>query len=237
MLTRIAVISDIQGNAIALESVLAKILQDGIDQIICLGDLASGPEPTQVLALLHEYDVICVRGNMDEVLVDPPSLNGLEGDDLKYVEMDRWCFEQLSSADKAFLHDLPLTYASDDLLCFHGSPLSSEDVIAASTPDERLETMLKDTDETILMTGHMHLPMLRTFGDQVIVNPGSVGLPYGGKRLMPTRAEYALLAISEADYAISFHQVYYDIHVFSQRLLTSNMPHAEWYLSQWQTKS
>ncbi len=50
---------------------------------------------------------------------------------------------------------------------------------------------------------------------------------------MPTRAEYALISVTDSDFAIGFHQVYYEPVIFKQRVLGSGMPHAEWYLSKW----
>lgn len=234
---QITIISDIQGNAFALEHVLRQARRAGTGRVLCLGDLASGPEPVAVLDLLRAYDVTCVRGNMDEVLVDPPAYSGSDADERKYAEIDRWGHEQLSAAHRDHLRTLPLTVSFEagmlSGLCFHGSPGSTEDVIDSTTPAERLDELLKDTNETILITGHMHLPMLRAFGDRVILNPGSVGLSYGGKRLMPTRAEYAVLSVTGSDFAITFHQTDYDPGAFKRRLLVSGMPHAEWYASKW----
>jgi predicted phosphodiesterase len=46
---RIAVVSDIHGNGPALEAVLAEIEQEQVDQLVCLGDVAIGPQPGAAL--------------------------------------------------------------------------------------------------------------------------------------------------------------------------------------------
>ncbi len=234
---KIAVISDIQGNAVALEHVLQEIHRHGIDRIVCLGDVASGPEPAKVISLLREKNVMGVRGNMDDVILNPLAYTGSDEAEQKYTVMDHWCHQQLSASDRDYLRDLPLTYALDlgllTGLCFHGSPHSPEDVVEAVTPADQLHALLRDTPQSVLITGHMHQPMLRKFGEQFIINPGSVGLPYGGRRLMPVCAEYAILSVTGRDLNIAFQQVHYDPALFKQRVLASGMPHSEWYLSKW----
>jgi predicted phosphodiesterase len=66
---RIALISDIHGNATALEAVLADLHQQHVDAIICLGDVATiGPQPKQILAKLKAVECICLLGNHDAAL-------------------------------------------------------------------------------------------------------------------------------------------------------------------------
>jgi predicted phosphodiesterase len=61
----LAILSDIHGNLVALDTVLAEFAQRSIDQYICLGDVASsGPQPHQVLERLRGFDWFCVQGNM-----------------------------------------------------------------------------------------------------------------------------------------------------------------------------
>jgi predicted phosphodiesterase len=65
-------VSDLHGNALALEQVFSRIARQGADQIICLGDVATlGPEPERVLELLHESGALCILGNHDEFMLRP----------------------------------------------------------------------------------------------------------------------------------------------------------------------
>jgi len=235
---RIAIINDIQGNALALEHVLAHRQQQSIDRIICLGDLVSGFEPCRVLELIRAHDILTVRGNMDEVILNPRAvtLDAAETTQ-KYAAIDIWCQQQLSDADKAYLRALPLTYALDveavSMLFCHAAPNAVDDVLDSMTPDEQVGQMLRGFSQTIIATGHMHNPMLRRFGEQTIINPGSVGLPYGAKRPMPVVAEYAILSIASTTFNVTFHRIAYAHAELQQRILGSNMPHAAWYSSLW----
>ena len=63
-MARVAIISDIHGNGVALDAVLADIARDDVDNVICLGDLAAGgPQPDAVISRLRELDCQVVRGN------------------------------------------------------------------------------------------------------------------------------------------------------------------------------
>jgi len=236
MTQRIALINDIQGNAVALETILRQ-LAGSVDQIVCLGDLVTGPEPIRVLRLMRQHDVISVRGNMDEVVLNPPTCTGDDESEQKYAEIDAWCAIQLTHVDRVYLEELPLSVSVSvghfEMVCCHGSPQSNTDVIDVTTSDNNLENMLSDTQAHIVATGHMHLPMLRYLDERLLINPGSVGLPSGGKRLMPTRAEYAVITFVEGTLSVAFHRIEYPFADFERRLMNSNMPHSKWYLSKW----
>src|SRR5271165_3536837 len=101
---KVALISDIHGNLLALEKVLRHLDAEGTDEIICLGDVAAtGPNPHEVLGLLRARKIPCVMGNTDEWLLNPvPRKPG--GKELKIIEhVDLWCSKQLTRTDRAFL--------------------------------------------------------------------------------------------------------------------------------------
>jgi len=70
---RIALIADIHGNLVALETVLHELAQESIDQILCLGDVgALGPQPHEVIDRLRQLQCTVVLGNTDAWLLAPP---------------------------------------------------------------------------------------------------------------------------------------------------------------------
>ena len=67
---RIAVFSDIHGNGLALEAVLADIQAKAPDRLVCLGDaIQGGPQPAQVVRRLRELQCPVVMGNADAWLL------------------------------------------------------------------------------------------------------------------------------------------------------------------------
>src|SRR5436309_3510634 len=122
---RIGLISDIHGNLFALETALAELDAEKLDDLICLGDVAAlGPEPGAVLARLQALGCPVVMGNMDEWLLSPPDLS--EADELDQA-LIQWHTGQLNDAERAYIRAFPPTIERSlgderTLLCFHGSP-------------------------------------------------------------------------------------------------------------------
>ena len=70
---RFAAIADIHGNYLALEAVLADIRTQGIDAIVNLGDMVSGPlDARRTMDVLKALDAVHVLGNHDRYLIDRP---------------------------------------------------------------------------------------------------------------------------------------------------------------------
>ena len=100
---RIALISDLHGSEFALNAVLADIARTGVDQIICLGDVATlGPRPREVLARLAELRCICILGNHDEFMLDERLIRSYSEAPI-IVEAVDWCRAQLSRAELDFI--------------------------------------------------------------------------------------------------------------------------------------
>jgi putative phosphoesterase len=231
---KIAVFADIQGNAIALEAALNDMRRHQPDRRICLGDVVTGAQPVRCLQLLREANCRVVQGNMDAAVLNLSAYDGDDDDERRYSEIDQWCYAQLSAEDRRYLADLPAQLALDTpfgrLLCVHGSPRSFDDMIDAATSESQLATMLTDCEADVLAVGHMHTPLLRRFGSMKIVNPGSVGLPYGARRPMPCRAQYAIVQAGAAQ----FYSVNYEVSAMKRGLLNSAMPHRDWFAARWQ---
>jgi putative phosphoesterase len=200
---RIALISDIHGNYLALEHVLADARRAGADQIACLGDVATlGPCPTDVLRTLRELACPCILGNHDAFLLDP-TLVGRYTKAPVIVDAIDWCRSQLSAEDLAFVRtfapemDLPLT-GGRRLHLFHGSPDSNTQDVLATTGDDELELLLGGRRADVMAGGHTHIQMLRQHRGSWVVNPGSVGMPFrryvaGARPEIMAHAEYAMV--------------------------------------------
>src|SRR6266550_9558574 len=179
---RIGLISDVHGNLPALEAVLADLELQAVDRTICLGDLASGPWPGETVRRLAALEPACVVGNWDAWILDGvvPCDNGETGS--KLLALGSFWAEQLDDADRAFMRSaesrLELDTEGGSLLFVHGSPRSYNEPILATTPAEELARMLGDAAPRVLVVGHTHVQMLRRLPETVIVNPGSVGLPF-----------------------------------------------------------
>src|SRR5262245_50507124 len=148
---RIAVISDMHGNCVALDAVLADLRRDPADQIVCLGDaIQGGPQPAEVVARLRELGCPVVMGNADAWLLSGQATSdeGISAERLsKMSDVRVWSLAQLSNADRAFIAqfrptvEIPLR-GGRSLLCFHGSPTSFDDIILPTTPEADFQNLL-----------------------------------------------------------------------------------------------
>ncbi len=213
---RIALVSDIHANEIALEAVLADADRLGVDAIACLGDVATlGPKPHEVLQRLRERCAWFILGNHDEYMfVD--EVDGSHVADPGVRSAVTWCRAALSPDEVAFLRSFERSVDVDlgaaRLSLFHGSPRSNEEDVLAETAEATLDALLGAVDATVMAGGHTHVPMVRRHRDRFVVNPGSVGLPFqryvgGGPPRILAAAEYAIVEARGADVSATLRRV------------------------------
>ncbi|MFN8177620.1 MAG: metallophosphoesterase family protein [bacterium] len=245
---RIAVLSDIHGNGVALDAVLADIPRQSVDAIVCLGDaVQGGPQPADVVARLREIACPVVMGNADAWLLSGATTRQENIAPERLVKMQavrEWSLAQLSEQDRAFIARFAPTVTVNRggrrLLCFHGSPSSFDDVILPTTPEDEVQRLLGAHAEkqagghagTILAGGHTHLQQIRRVGGGFFFNPGSVGLAYAQHqpeehfRVDPW-AEYAVLTLESSGTGLEFRRVPFDTAELIRRYRESGRPHAD----------
>jgi putative phosphoesterase len=174
----VAALSDIHGNLPALEAVLADVERAGVDAVVVAGDTVSGPFPAEVFDLLGSVDARIVRGNADR-------LAEVERFD---EDQARWNEERLGAKRLATVAGWPLTldFDADGLgrvLVCHSTPRSDEPIYTRTTPDDALVEILGPVDADVLVCGHTHMQYDRRLSTGLrVVNLGSVGMPYEGRR-------------------------------------------------------
>lgn len=217
---RIALISDLHGNQLALDAVLAEVARLACDQLICLGDVATlGPCPRQVIATLRRLGCVCILGNHDAFLLDPDLIHTYT-EAPPVVEAVSWCQDQVTDDDRAFLATfqdrlrIPLP-GGRSLLVFHGSPRSHMEDLVEDTPDAALDEALDGLTADVLAGGHTHLQLSREHRGMLLVNPGSLGLPFaayvsGGQPVVLPRTDFGVLHADEDGVSFETHQLALD---------------------------
>jgi putative phosphoesterase len=232
---RIAILSDIHGNLVALDAVVADARRERVEQFICLGDVAgNGPQPHQVIQRVRELGCPVVRGNTDEWFLVEQTYDPKSEKENRLMEMVRWGIGQISSADLEFIRTfqprIEIALGNDaTMLCFHGSPQSNTDTILATTPDDELPRLLGDHHATLMAGGHTHRQMLRWFKEMMIINPGSVGLPIE----RTAWGEYALIDSQDGRLTAEFKRVPFDVSALIRSARESGMPQFEWWAGAW----
>lgn len=243
---RVALISDMHANAVALDAVLAELERDRVDEIVSLGDVAQGgAQPAQVVDRLRELGCRCVFGNSDEFLLTlDPGAEELDEDQLRRVlAVGRWSREQLGPERLEFLGTFEPTVevgleGGRKLVCCHASPSSNEEIVVPQTPREHVRALIGDADA--VAGGHVHRQWLDRFGRRSWIGVGSVGLAFdyeerAGEPVFLPYAEYAVAGVSRGVVDVEFRRVPYDVAAVLGSIRDSGMPEAEHFAAQWQT--
>ena len=183
-LRRVAVLSDVHGVLPVLDAVLAEPDILTADLVVVTGDHAAGPQPGAVLDRLTGLGdrVLLVRGNADRELVA-----AARGEPIEILDpVVPWAAAALTTAQLDLLAGLPhpvtLSVAGfGDVVFCHGTPRDDEEVVLVDTRLSRWAEAFADLPPTTttVVCGHTHMPFLRLVDRRLVVNPGSIGMPYG----------------------------------------------------------
>jgi len=232
---RLALISDLHGNELAVRAVLADARARGVDVIACLGDVATlGPRPREVLDLVRGLDGPRIMGNHDAFMLDPELIHRYTEAPIIVAAVD-WCRAQLDAADLDTIRGFEPTHALvvDDattVLLYHGTPRSHMEDLLADAPDEQIDEMLGGRRATVMAGGHTHLPMVRRHRGGVLVNPGSVGLPFARRpapghvpEILP-HASYAIVDAAHGDAEVELVRIDLDRRALAAQAAASACP-------------
>lgn len=200
---RLAITSDIHANWQAWSAVLIDIRSQGIDRILCLGDVVGyGPNPAEVMASVHAHVDHFVLGNHDAVIcgkMDPSLFN----EDAQ--RMIAWTRARLNADAANFFNRVPLTLAGEGFRCAHGDFAEPGAFNYVIDPADAIASW-DAVREPLLFTGHTHTPAIFLRGasgrphvvppqdfelepdKRYLVNVGSVG----HSRDHDTRASYCV---------------------------------------------
>ena len=221
---RIAILSDIHGNAVALDACLDDLAaQGGVDRIIAAGDLCmDGPRPKKVLRRLREIGAHVVRGNTDRMIA-------LEDPD-RFAAADRegimWQRGALGQDWVAWLGAAPVTLAigddADGLFVCHATPKADDQHVWPDAPDAQIEAMVEGVVQRTIAFGHLHYPYVRNWRRRTLVNVASAGLPKDGD----PRAHYAIFSKRSAGWSVRSRRVAFDVDKVERQLRKSGIPRA-----------
>ncbi len=216
MATTFALISDLHANLLALETVLDDVTRRGIEEVFCLGDVVTlGPKPLEVLRRIEELGCRCIMGNHDDFMLDPELIHRYT-EAPAVVDAVTWCREHLGQREldfiKGFARSIPLQREGVDILLYHGSPSSNMQELLATTEVDELDNALATTEAQICAGGHTHLQMMRQYKGVLLINPGSVGLPFkepvgNGAPIVLAHTEYASVEIRQGAISVQLHRL------------------------------
>jgi len=242
-LMRIAIISDVHANLIALEVVLEVVDTLAPDVLWCLGDTVGyGPEPQACADLIRERAAVCLAGNHDLAVVGKIPLENFHD---VAAQAAIWHREHLRPETVQWLSTLPSRSETEEITLVHASP---RDPVWEYVTDDRIAGANADHFETqICLVGHSHravgwrlrdhgwwgrvqmmnspanAPLQLTEDARWILNPGSVGQPRDGNPL----ASFAILDLDADIWAAAtwtWHRVEYDIAAVDAAIVEAGLP-------------
>ncbi|WP_127145258.1 metallophosphoesterase family protein [Pelagibacterium montanilacus] len=215
---RVALISDIHGNAFALAAVLEDIARRKVDATYNLGDHVSGPiAPAETAEMLLGLDAVSLRGNHDRVVMAGENMD----------KVDVIAAAAIDDSARSWLGTLAETASPEpDILLCHGTPSSDNTHwLQTKTQDKRfrpsstaeIAQQVSGHTHALLCCGHSHVARVVELGDgRIVVNPGSVGRPAytmadpaSAERLSPD-AGYAIATRTRSGWSATLLQIPYD---------------------------
>jgi putative phosphoesterase len=238
---RLALISDQHGNDVAFRAVLEDVERVGVDEVVCLGDVAQGgAEPAETLDLLRALGCATVLGNADALLLEVPA-DSPEPLTERHLEVREWTLSRLDAGHldqiRAFAPVVRREAEGVTMLFCHGSPRSYDDLLLPESPAEALEPF-RGPGADLLAGGHTHRQWTRTVDGSLFVNPGSVGLAYDHHgppepvRLRP-HGEWAVVYALDGRAAVDFRQATYRPADVLAAAARSGRPYADEWAAQW----
>jgi len=167
MSTKLGIIADIHGDYKSLQRALSILDTQGVNEILCAGDLVmKGPAGDAVVNLTRQRRILCVRGNHDQ----------------KALNIRNWQRfpegERLSPETLKFLgllpHVLRMERADTTIRITHGTPRRISEYLFHFVPDQMVKQIVAQAGVDVLILGHTHIPMRIRVGEKWVVNPGSV---------------------------------------------------------------
>jgi putative phosphoesterase len=213
---KLALISDVHANIVALRAVLDDMDGRGVDGILCAGDVVGYyPYPVETVSLFRAEHITSIQGNHDRAVI---SAGGLDLNPMASSAV-MWTASNIDALSMSFLRSLPrnLLIERDGvrIAVYHGAPFDDDHYVFE---DEADESLLRMAGCDLLVLGHTHIPFIRRYAKGTIVNPGSVGQPRDGD----PDACYAIYD-TESRRAI-YLRVPYDITEVVERTLSAGLP-------------
>ena len=218
MTAKVAIISDVHGNLVALEAVRQAIVRERPDHVVIAGDhVFQGPDPAGCVDALRDMEAsgaTIVQGNTDIAVADfdygaafPWLTDGIPE---AYLAAAEWANDELGDERVAWLRRLPaerrLMLDDTMLLGCHASPGSQTQGFDMQLDPSVTYERVARTDARLICCGHTHVPEIRDLGWKMIVNAGSVGYVFDGD---PT-ASWALVEVDGTEVTAEIRRTEYD---------------------------
>jgi predicted phosphodiesterase len=233
---RYGLVSDIHGNFEAFSKALSLIEKAQVDNILGAGDIVGyGPDPSQCIHLVKEYEIKSVLGNHDCAVNNDEEASLFNTYAREAIEWER---NNLSYEDLNFLKNLPLTLKENGFIIFHGL-LDSVSPFTYILSDYEAWRSFNNMNVNIGFFGHTHIPgayimdekgtikfisgvkglrIILEEGKRYLINVGSVGQPRDGN------PQGAYTIFDSEKNTVEIHRFFYDIEKTYKKIISAGLP-------------
>ena len=210
---RLAVLSDIHGNLIALEATLEEIEEEKVDGFIVAGDMVAGSHPVEVVNRLRKLNCWMIRGNNENYIVRFASGEAPNWwHTCRQWAFIRWNYKRIDNDTLDFIQSLPEQMTvnilgTDSIRIVHGSPRNISELIYPDKDITPLNIALEQTSEPVLIFGHTHVPWQIRHDGRLALNSGSVCGTFSGK----PGGSYAIMEWKHEHWEVQLRELNYDI--------------------------
>ncbi len=198
-MNRVAVISDIHSNSVALKAVLNKINELNIETVLCSGDIIGYHTfPNETIKLMRDSGVISIAGNHDlDVIAEKFNPD-------KKPDIFKFTHDLLTEDNLNWLKSLPknlqISINNRSFFIFYVSPVDEEEYLYEGEANS--EGYADNCSCDLLISGHTHLPWIKKYKNTLFINSGSVGKPKNGS----PKASFAVIDLNtkQIDAEINF---------------------------------
>lgn len=177
---KIAVLSDIHSNIVALEEALKDAKEQNVDKYIVLGDIITDlPFTDEVIDKVRELTPYVIKGNRESYLITYEETK--EDDKWKALQSKSVsCYLKYTRKDNIeYLRNLKdnliLELEGIKIRAVHGSPYDVAELLYFDTP--LMDKVFSELKEDILVYGHNHQPAsYEKRNEKVIAQVGALGM-------------------------------------------------------------
>ena len=229
---RIGILSDIHGNAQALECVLEILRRESVDRIVCLGDLVGyGPEPNLCVRETESAADLILAGNHDHAAIERLSTESFNAYARTAID---WTRSRLDPKSRGLLESLPLIVHEQKMTLVHATPDVPDawNYLFGYTDAVRCFDAI---DTQVCFLGHSHVPVVYVKNKSAIVvqdaldvrfeadhnyiiNVGSVGQPRDGD----PRAAFGIFDDKAGRFCLM--RCAYDVSTVQQKMQRAGLP-------------
>lgn len=219
---KVAVLTDIHGNSVALEAAIADAKKYNIDEFIICGDLVNDfPCSNEVIDTLKNLTTNIIKGNREQYLIEYDK-HLYKWPNIQFKNT-LFLYNQLTKENLEFVKKLPTTlklkYEDITFRIIHGN-MDAINGLVYSEDEEAKKDCVRNLEEDVVILGHTHQSAwVDKVNGKTIINAGCIGI---APKEMP-EAEYIILNINGKNLDVEIKKVNYSLAELKRKIIESGI--------------